>query len=286
MNTRNPVFADWRVREAMILAFNFEFINQTMNGGSEPRITSYFSNSALGTDHSVAEGRVAELLAPFAAELLPGTAEGYSLPVSNPAAPVDRRNLRKAMALFEEAGWTVQDGEMADQAGQPLRFDILLAAGSTDAEKVVGIYVEALKQLGITPTVTLVDGAQFKERTNTYQFDMTWYTRALSLSPGNEQTLYWGSAGVTEPGSRNWMGMSSPAAEAMIATMVGAADQAEFRAATEALDRILIAGRYVIPVWYSDVSRLAYAKHLHHPERIPLYGDWPGFMPEVWWHEE
>lgn len=123
------------------------------------------------------------------------------------------------------------------------------------------------------------------DRQNRYAFDMTWFTRALTLSPGNEQTLYWGSKGVTEPGSRNLMGMNSPAAEAMIATMVNAPDQAAFTDATQALDRILTAGRYVVPIWYSKVARIAHSRHLHHPDRLPLYGDWPGFMPGVWWYE-
>src|SRR5690606_9586723 len=120
----------------------------------------------------------------------------------------------------------------------------------------------------------------------TYDFDMAWYIRALSLSPGNEQLLYWGAKGVTEPGTRNWMGMNVPAAEAMVAAMVGAQSREDFVAATQALDRILLAGRYVIPGWYSRVSRLAHAKQLHYPHRLPLYGDWPGLQPEVWWYEE
>ncbi|MEZ5888353.1 MAG: extracellular solute-binding protein [Paracoccaceae bacterium] len=286
MNSRSAVFADWRVREAMILAFNFEFINQTINGGTEPRITSYFSNSFLGTDHGPAAGKVADLLQPFAADLMPGTLEGYDLPVSDPARATDRGNLRKALALMEEAGWTVTDGVMKNGEGKPFTFEIVLAAGSTDAEAIVNIYLESLKQLGITPTVTSVDGPQYKERTNNYAFDMTWYTRALSLSPGNEQSLYWGSAAADTPATRNWMGAKSPAIDAMIATMVGARSAEDFTAATQALDRALLAGRYVIPVWYSKVSRLAYSKHLHHPDRIPLYGDWPGFQPDVWWYEE
>ncbi|MCV2869975.1 extracellular solute-binding protein [Defluviimonas sp. WL0002] len=286
MNTRNSVFADWRVREAMIQAFNFDFVNQTINGGSEPRITSYFSNSPLGMDQGPAEGKVAELLAPFAAALPPGTIEGYALPEGNRDRAVDRKSLRKATALFAEAGWTVQDGVMKNAAGTPFTFEILLQSGATQTEQVVDIYVQALKNLGIVPTVTSVDSAQYKERTNTYAFDMAWYTRALSLSPGNEQMLYWGSAGVTEPGTRNWMGMNSPAAEAMITSIVESRSQEDFVAATKALDRVLTAGRYVIPVWFSRVSRLAHDRHLHYPERIPLYGDWPGFQPETWWYED
>lgn len=286
MNTRNPIFADWRVREAMILAFNFEFINTTLNGGTEPRITSYFSNSVLGMDHGPAQGKVLELLAPFADQLPPGTIEGYSLPVGDPDRAIDRGNLRKAARLLQDAGWQVQEGRLVNDRGEPFAFEILLTSGATETHSIVDIYLKSLESLGIFPQVTIVDSAQYKERTNEYQFDMTWYTRALSLSPGNEQFLYWGAKGVTEPGSRNWMGMNSPAAEAMIQTMLESRSQEDFIAATKALDRILTAGRYVIPVWFSNVSRIAHSSRLHYPDRIPLYGDWPGFQPEVWWYEE
>lgn len=286
MNTRNPVFRDWRVREAMIDAFNFDYINQTINGAADPRITSYFSNSILGAEPGPATGKEAELLAPFAADLPPGTLEGYTLPAGKPDNELDRQNLRKAGQLLEEAGWTVQDGILKDAQGQPFTFEIVLLQGSRDAQNVVQIYVQTLKRLGIEPTVSVVDSAAYQERTNSYKFDMAWYVRALSLSPGNEQMLYWGSKGVTDPGSRNWMGMNSPAAEAMITAMVESRDRDTFVAATRALDRILTAGRYVIPVWYAKVSRIAYSSHLHHPDVLPIYGDWPGFMPETWWYED
>ena len=286
MNTRNPIFADWRVREAMIDAFNFEFINMTLNGGSEPRITSYFSNSVLGMDHGPATGRTAELLAPFAADLPPGTIEGYALPVGTADRALDRANLRKARALLEEAGWTVQDGVLKNGGGQPFTFEIVLPSGASEAQSIIDIYVEALKNLGIFPTVTVTDPAQYKERTDRYDFDMTYFWRALSLSPGNEQYLYWGAAAVDVPGARNWMGMRSPAAERMIDTMLNAQNTDDFIAATQALDRILTAGRYVIPIWFARTSRIAHSAHLHYPDRLPLYGDWPGFQPEVWWYEE
>ncbi len=285
-NTRRGMFADWRVREALITAFNFELVNKTLNGGAQPRIQSYFSNSPLAmVPGAPAEGRVAELLAPFKAELLPGALEGYALPVGD-GSEANRGAIRAATALLEEAGWTVQDGVLKNAAGEPFAFEILITNGADDIINAATIYVEGLKRLGIEARVTTVDSAQYKERTTNYDFDMTHYIRSLSLSPGNEQTLYWGSAGVTEPGTRNWMGMNSPAAEAMIATMVAAADEAEFVAAVQALDRVLTTGRYVIPIWYSDVSRLAHRKELKYPERLPLYGDWPGFQPEVWWYEE
>lgn len=285
-NTRHAIFADWRVRQALIDAFNFELVNQTLNGGATPRIQSYFSNSDLGAPAGEpATGRVAELLAPFKDQLLPGALEGYALPVSD-GSEANRANIRSATALLEEAGWTVQDGILKDAAGQPFTFEILLVNGADDIIATASIYVEALKRLGIEAKITTVDSAQYKERTTNYDFDMTHYVRSLSLSPGNEQTLYWGAAGVTEPGTRNWMGMNSPAAEALIATMVAAKDRTEFVAATQALDRVLTTGRYVIPIWYSDISRMAHAKTLHHPEKLPIYGDWLGFQPEVWWYQE
>ena len=285
-NTRKPLFADWRVRQALIEAFNFELVNQTLNGGAVQRIASYYGNSELGAPAGVAAaGRVAELLAPFQADLLPGAIEGYALPISD-GTEANRANIRTATALLEDAGWTVQDGVLKDATGTVFAFEILLVNGADDNIAAANIYVEALKRLGIAATVTTVDSAQYKERTTAYDFDMTHYIRSLSLSPGNEQTLYWGAAGVTEPGTRNWMGMNSPAAEAMIKTMVSSKDRAEFVAATQALDRILISGRYVVPFWYSSVSRMAHAKTLHFPTKLPIYGDWLGFQPEVWWYQE
>ena len=285
-NTRREIFADWRVREALIQAFNFEFINRTLTGGVQPRITSYFSNSVLGmTPGTPAEGREQALLAPFADSLLPGALEGYALPVSD-GSEANRKGIREATRLLEEAGWTVQNGVLTNAAGSPFAFDILLVQGQDDMLSIANIFIEALRRLGIAVTVTSVDSAQYKERTNAYDFDMTHYIRSLSLSPGNEQTLYWGSAGVTEPGTRNWMGMNSPAAEAMIKALLTATDPEEFTAATRALDRVLTSGRYVVPIWYSDVSRIAHAKQLHYPDRLPIYGDWLGFQPDVWWYKE
>lgn len=292
MNTRNPLFQDWRVRQAMIEAFNFRFINQTLTGGKDPRVSSYFSNSDLGMDHGPARGREAEILAPFAADLPPGTIEGYTLPEGGVRA-LNRDGIRRALALLEDAGWRVhEDGVLRNDQGAPFRFEILLnQAGSamrtsSETRQIVDIYAESLRNLGISPSVTLLDSAQFIERTNNYQFDMTWYERALSLSPGNEQRLYWGHDGVTQPGTKNWMGMDSPAAEAAINAMLSADSPENYRAAVRALDRVLTAGRYVVPVSYAQISRLAHSADLHYPKRIPLYGDWPGFLPELWWQEE
>ena len=285
-NTRKPMFADWRVREALLLAFNYEFINQTVTGGTQPRISSYFGNSVLAMQPGQpATGKVLGLLEPFRADLPPGAIEGYALPVSD-GGQSNRKNIRAATALLEDAGWMVdQAGVLRNAAGETFSFEILLVTGQDDMVAISSIYIEALKTLGITASVATVDDAQYRQRTSAYEFDMTHYIRALSLSPGNEQMLYWGAAGVTAPGTRNWMGMNSPAAEAMISQMLSASDADGFTAATQALDRVLTTGRYVIPIWYSDVSRLAYRKELKFPDHIPLYGDWLGFQPDTWWYD-
>jgi len=284
-NTRREIFADWRVREALIHAFSFEFVNQTLNGGTEPRISSYFSNSVLGMEAGAATGRVADLLAPFAAELPPGAIEGYALPVSD-GSEANRAGMRRATALLEEAGWQVQDGVLRNADGEPFAFEVLLAQGAAETLTIVSIDTEALRRLGIEVTTTVVDSAQYTERTRAYEFDMARHAIGLSLSPGNEQRLYWGSAGVTEPGTRNWMGVNSPAVDTLIDTMLSSQSQEDFIAATRALDRVLMAGRFSIPLWFADRSRLAHRADLHFPERLPMYGDWLGFQPEVWWHED
>lgn len=285
MNTRLPKFQDWRVREALITAFNYEFINQTINGDPLPRASSYFSNSVLGMDHGPATGKVLELLEPFAAELPPGTIEGYTLPEGD-GTERNRANLRKALGLMEEAGWTLEGGALRNADGQTFGFDILLSAGSTEWQQIVDIYVSALERMGVDVTVTSVDGAEYQERTNKFDFDMTWFERGLSLSPGNEQYLYWGSEAAETEGSRNLMGMKSPAAEAMIQALLTSESQEEFVAATKALDRVLTAGRYVVPIWFNPVARIAHVKELKYPDSLPMYGDFIGFQPDVWWYEE
>jgi peptide/nickel transport system substrate-binding protein len=140
--------------------------------------------------------------------------------------------------------------------------------------------------MGVAVTVTSVDGAEYEQRANRFDFEMTWYERGMSLSPGNEQMLYWSAEAADTEGSRNLMGMKSPAAEAMIQKILTSKSQDDFVAATKALDRILTAGRYVVPIWYNPVARIAHAKELRYPEKLPMYGDWIGFQPDVWWYEE
>lgn len=288
MNTRREIFKDWRVREAMMHAFNFEFINKTLNGGSQPRISSYFANSVLGMRPGPATGKVRELLVAHGFELIqgaPGALEGYTLPVSDGRVS-NRKNTRIARGLLEDAGYRLESGVLVDDAGKPFAFEVVLKQGAKENESIVTIFKEALKRLGIELKMTVVDSAQYKERTSEYDFDMAYYRRGLSLSPGNEQLLYWGSDGVDKPGTRNWMGVSSPAVEDMVDKMLTAASQDDFVAAVRALDRILTSGRYVIPIWHSPFSRIAHVKELKFPSRLPMYGDWIGFQPDVWYWSE
>nr|WP_241482182.1 extracellular solute-binding protein [Leisingera sp. ANG-Vp] len=284
MNTRRSPLDDWRVREALLLAFNFEYINGTVTGGVQPRITSYFSGSELGLKPGAADGKVLALLAPFHNSLLPGTLEGYTLPKGD-GSKRNRGNLRKAMKLLSDAGWTVADGVLRNAEGAPLELRLLIRQGDGEMKTVSEIYARALERLGIVLIPETVDNAQFVERQNAYEFDLTRYRRELSLSPGNEQRYYWGSDGVTQPGSRNLMGMDSPAAEAMIDAMLTAKDPADFTAAVRALDRVLTAGRYVIPFWKFDAGRIAHVKEMRFPDSLPVYGDRTGFMPDVWWYQ-
>jgi len=288
MNTRKPQFQDWRVREAMIELFNFDFINRTVTGGVAPRITSYFSNSPFSMQPGTpAEGAVLAQLEPFKADLLPGTLEGYVLPESD-GTPQNRAGLRRALALLQEAGWAVdEDGVLKNAEGTPFAFEILLTIGQDEAASIAAIYIEALQKAGITANVTLLDSAQMKIRTDTFDFDMTYMIRTMSLSPGNEQNLYWSSPAADTEGSRNWMGVKSPAIDATIAAMLAARTAEDAATAAQALDRLLTAGRYVVPFWFADRNLIVHDNALKQPEKVQLYGDWGNsYLPALWWYEE
>ena len=173
---------------------------------------------------------------------------------------------------------------MKNADGQAFSFEFTLR--TPDEERLANIYRDALQRIGIFPSINMIDSAQMTERRNNYDYDITTYSWGLSLSPGNEQNLYWGSAGVTNPGTRNYAGVNSPAADAMVDAMLNAPDDTGFVAAVQALDRVLMTGRYVIPFWYNRESWLAHDARLHYPETLPVYGDWVGFLPDVWWWQD
>lgn len=285
MNTRRDVFEDWRVRDAMLHVFNFEFINDAMTGGKQNRITSYWSNSPLAMKADAAAGRVAEFLDPFKDDLLPGTLEGYTLPVSD-GTERNRAGIRAALGQLEAAGYTVQDGVLADANGEPFTFEILIKSGASEQAAIIDMFAQSLSRIGVTPTISSVDSAQYKERTDAYDFDMTYYRRSVSLSPGNEQYANFGSERADEAGGRNLMGVKSEAVDALIGRLLNSESQDDFRAAIAGLDRVLTAGRYVLPTYQWNISRIASNKELKFPDYIPIFGDWPGWQPDVWWSEE
>ncbi|MEQ9693922.1 extracellular solute-binding protein [Shimia sp. SDUM112013] len=284
MNTRRAPFDDIRVRDALIHAFNYEFIADTLTGGRQPRINSYFSGSYLAMSSGPAPKEVAALLIPYADSLSTDVLAAYELPASDGSAR-NRRNMRKAMQLLDAAGFEVQNGVMHAPDGQPFTFEILLRQGDKQDQAIVDIYRKSLEKLGIFVTVTTVDNAQYNQRLNDFNFDMTDFRRALSLSPGNEQALYWGSAAAAQEGSRNLMGIASPAVDAMITRLTRAESPDAFETAAHALDRALTTGRYVIPIWTYAVGRIAHKSDLKFPDTLPIYGDGVEWLPGVWWHD-
>ena len=282
-NTRRALFADRRVRRALALSFDWEWINDRLYRGAFARIESYFGGSVLGWD-GPAEGRERSLLEPFAADLPEGTLdEGWRPPVSDGSGR-DRRNLRQATRLLGEAGWQVADGVLTGPDGQPFRFEILVA--DTDSETLASLWRDSLARLGIQATVRLVDAAQYRARRTEYDYDVTVNRWGMSLSPGTEQSYYFGSAGRETPGTRNYMGVASPAVDALIDTILAAEDEEEFRAAVRALDRVLSAGVYVVPFGVLPAQPVVWKTGYARPDRDSLYGWWGWWAgPGVWWYE-
>jgi peptide/nickel transport system substrate-binding protein len=279
-NMRRAPFDDRRVRLALAEAFDFEWVNAAMNRGAYTRIESFFGGTPLGFK-GPAEGREREILLPYAADLPEGALDrGFDWPVSDGSGR-SRKNLRRAKKLLAEAGWRVEGGALRNADGAPLRFEILLAGSSW--EGAAATFADALKRLGIEATLRSVDAAQYQARLVDYDYDMVVRSWAMSLSPGNEQRFYWGSDGATRPGTRNYMGLQSPAAEAAIAALLASDGRADFEAASRALDRVLTNAVPVIPLWHAPVSRIAAWDEAQWPARLPLYGDWTGWLPDVWW---
>ena len=285
MNTRRDIFSDWRVRQALIEAFNFEYINETQNAGRQQRITSYFSNSILGMREGAAKNSVLELLQNSDQTQLPGTFEGYKLPQSN-GSERNRANMKKALKNLEAAGFKVVEGKLQDNKGSQFKFSILLRQGAKEYLSIAEIYSSALKRLGIDVQIELVDSSQYWERIKKLEFDMAPYSRDLSLSPGNEQYLYWSSEYADVEGTRNLMGLKSPTMDKLLEKIMKSDSLEELQSITRAMDRILMAGRYVIPIYHNGPSRIAHKSHLKYPEKTPLYGDRIGFFPDVWWKAE
>ena len=284
MNSRRPVFSDWRVRQALIEAFNFEYINEAQNAGRQERITSYFSNSILGMKEGAADGDVLGLLENSDQTLLPGTLEGYKLPKGD-GSQRNRANMKKALKNLNIAGFNVTDGKLLDSQGRQFSFSILLRQGAQEYQSIVEMYSTSLRRLGIDVKIELADSSQYWERIKKLEFDMAPYSRDLSLSPGNEQYLYWSSEYADVEGTRNLMGIKSPTMDDLLNKIMKSSSLRELQSITRAMDRLLMAGRYVIPIYHNGPSRIAHKSNLKYPDKTPLYGDRIGFFPDVWWKE-
>lgn len=277
-NTRRPLFQDPLVRQALAYAFDFEWTNQSLFHGQYTRTSSFFSNSELASEGlpSPAELR---LLEPLRDRVPPEVFTKQYEPPSSDGSGNIRGNLRTAMDLLRRAGWTVKDGRLVDAQGRPFAFEILL--NQPTWERITLPFTKNLARLGITASVRTVDSAQYKNRVDSFDFDMVVDVWGQSLSPGNEQRSFWGSAAADQPGGRNTVGIKNPAVDALIEAVIAAPDRDDLIARTRALDRVLLWNHYVIPQWHIGYDRVAYWNKFGRPDVVPMQG----FQFFAWWIE-
>jgi len=279
-NTRRPVFSDIRVRQALTQLFDFEWINRNYFFGLYARSAGYFAGSELSAYGRPADARERELLKPFAARIPPDILDGsYRLPVTDGSGR-DRTTLRNALTLLSEAGYDL-DGTVLRQrtTKTPLTFEILVT--TRDQERIALAYQRDLKRAGIEASVRAVDPVQFDQRRLAYEFDMLQNRWDQSLSPGNEQSFYWGSQAADIPGTRNYMGAREPAIDAMIAALLEAREHPAFVSAVRALDRALMSGFYAVPVFNVEEQWIARWNRIE----IPAVTALTGYLPETWWQK-
>ncbi len=277
-NLRREQFKDQRVREALNYAFDFEDLNRNLAHNAYQRVDSYFWGTELASS-GLPEGREKEILEELKDKV---PAEVFTTPYTNPIngdPKKVRENLRKALTLFKEAGYELKGNRLVEtKTGKPFGFEILLSNPSF--ERTVTPFVNSVKKIGIDARIRTVDASQYTNRVRSFDYDMIYGIWAQSLVPGNEQSDYWGSSSVGQEGSKNYAGIADPAIDALIKKIVFAPNRDELVATTRALDRVLLAHHYVIPLFYSKTVNIAYWNQLARPQELPYYG--LGF-PDVWW---
>ncbi|KJS21537.1 MAG: hypothetical protein VR78_00135 [Hoeflea sp. BRH_c9] len=280
-NMRRDKFKDIRVRKALNFAFDFEDLNRNLAFDAFERIDSYFWGTELASS-GLPQGREKEILESLKSDV---PEEVFTTPYTNPVSgdpQKARANLRQALTLLEEAGYELKNGQLVQTStGEPFEIEILLSSPSL--ERSVLPYVKSLKKIGVDARIRTVDPSQYTNRVRSFDYDMIWNVWGQSLNPGNEQAGYWGSAAVDREGSRNYAGIADPAIDELVRMVIFAQDYEEKTAAVHALDRLLLAHHYVVPLFYSKAVKVAYRKTLAHPGELPYYG--LGF-PEVWWMKQ
>jgi microcin C transport system substrate-binding protein len=277
MNTRRAEFADRRVREALDLAFDFRWINKTLFYGQYTRTHSIFENSDL-TPHGLPSAAEQALLDPFKAILPPSVFGPAYTPPDSGGTNDNRANLRKAVDLLRQAGWTIRNGTLVDAAGKPFQIEFLEFDPSI--ERVIGPYTHALARLGIKTSIRLVDMAQYQQRLVDFDFDVIIARFSLPNTPGLEQRSYWSSAAADAPGSFNYAGVRSKAIDTLVEDVVSAQSRAGLATACAALDRVIMAERYLIPQWYKPTHWIAYWDKFGRPAPKALYDR--GIV-DLWW---
>ncbi|WP_428526355.1 extracellular solute-binding protein [Pseudorhodoplanes sp.] len=279
-NTRRAIFADIRVREALASLFDFEWVNKNFFFGLQRRTASYFEGSDLSSVGRPADARERSWLAAFPDALREDVLEGRYAPSRSDGSGRDRDVLKRALALLSDAGYELEGTVLRHRdTHEALSFEILVT--TRDQERIALAYARDLKRAGIKAIIRSVDAVQFDRRRLTYDYDMVPYRWDQSLSPGNEQSFYWGSASADVDGTRNYMGAKSKAIDAMIAQLLVARDRDVFESAVRALDRVLISGFYVVPLFHLPDQWVARWTRVEHPQRTPLFG----YMPESWWRK-
>jgi microcin C transport system substrate-binding protein len=276
-NTRRPVFADRRVRQALQYAFDFEWSNKTIAFGAYSRTHSYFENGEMASS-GLPDAAEKALLAPLKDIPPEVLTTPFTVPTTDGSGN-NRDGLRKAASLLKEAGWDLKDGALRNSAtGQAFTFDIVDA--NPAFERWIQPFLRNLERLGIKARFRLVDPAQYQRLMDEFDFDMAVGLFPQSLSPGNEQRDYWTSAAADVKGSRNLAGIKSPAVDALVEKLIAADSRDDLVTAARALDRVLLSGYYVIPHWHTPVHRLAFWDKFGRPSLTPPYG-----LPvaETWW---